>query len=82
MSRLATLYDILLVKSSATKQIKTRYLNMSLLSHLDDFGDEEFFKTINRAFQILSKDAAREKNNICGLGERENSERRNLNLKL
>ena len=51
VTRRATLYEILLVKSSASKdQIKKHYHKMSLLTHPDAGGDEEFFKTINRAF--------------------------------
>ena len=33
---------------------------MSLLTHLDAGGVEEFFKTINRAYQILMNDGSRE----------------------
>ena len=33
---------------------------MSLLSNPDNSGDEEIFKTISRAFQILPKDTRRE----------------------
>ena len=61
LNRPATLYEILLVKSSASKdQIKKHYHKMSLLTHSDAGGDEEFFKTINRAYQILMNDGARE----------------------
>ena len=49
MIRPATLYEILTVKRSASKdQIKKHYHKMSLLTHLNAGGDEEFFKTINR----------------------------------
>ena len=55
----ATLYEILLVKSSASKdQIKKHYHKMSLLTQPDACGDKEFFETINRAYQILTNDAA------------------------
>ena len=48
MDRPATLYEILLVKSSASKdQNKKHYHKMSLLTNPDAGGDEEFFKTIN-----------------------------------
>ena len=68
----ATLYEILLVKSSASKdQIKKHYHKMSLLTHPDAGGDEEFFKTINRAYQILMNDGAREPYNNFGLDEAE-----------
>ena len=47
----ATLYEILLVKNSASKDhIKKHYHKMSLLTHPDAGGDEEFFKTINGAY--------------------------------
>ena len=50
LNRPATLYDILVVKSSASKdQIKKHYHKLSLLTHPDAGGDEEFFKTIKRA---------------------------------
>ena len=45
---------------------------MSLLTHPDAGGDEEFFNTINRAYQILMNDGAREAyNNFVGLDEAE-----------
>ena len=44
---------------------------MSLLTHLDAGGDEEFFKTTNRAYEILTNDAARKAYNIFGLDEAE-----------
>ena len=59
MNRPATLYEIVLVKSSASKDlIKKLYHKMSLLTHPDAGADEEIFKTINRAYQILTDDAA------------------------
>ena len=63
----------LLVKSSASKdQIKKKhYHKMSLLTHPYADGDEEFFKTINRAYQILTNDAARNAYNIFELDEAE-----------
>ena len=45
--------------------------SMSLLTHPDVGGDEEFFKTINRADQILMNDGARETYNNFGLDEAE-----------
>ena len=72
LNRPATLYEILLVKSSASKdQIKKHYHKMSLLTHPDAGGDEEFFKTINRAYQIPMNDGAREAYNNFGLDEAE-----------
>ena len=44
---------------------------MSLLTHTDAGGDEEFFKTINRAYQILMNDGAQEAYNNFGLDEAE-----------
>ena len=59
-------------KISASKdEIKKYYHKMSLLTHPDAGGDEEFFKTINRAYQILTNYAAREAYNIFGLDEAE-----------
>ena len=64
----ATLYEILLAKSSASKdQIKKHYHKASLLTHIDAGGDEEIFKTINRANQILTNDAGRVAYNIFQL---------------
>ena len=59
-------------KISASKdQFKKHYLKMSLLTHPDAGADEGFFKTMNRAYQILTNDAAREAYNIFGLDEAE-----------
>ena len=63
---------MLLVKCSASKdQIKKHYHEMSLLTQPDAGGDEEYFKLINRAYQIITRDAAREAYNIIGLDEAE-----------
>ena len=72
MNRPATLYEILLEKRSASKdQIKKHYHKMSLLTHPDAGGDEKFFETINRAYQILMNDGAQEAYNNFGLDEAE-----------
>ena len=72
LNRPATLYKILLAKSSASKdQIKKHYHKISLLTHPDAGGDEEFFKTINRSYQILMNDGAREAYNNFGLDDAE-----------
>ena len=72
MNRPATLYEILLVKSSASKnQIKKHYHKMSLLTYPDAVANKEFFKTINWAYQIGTNDAAREVHSIFGLDEAE-----------
>ena len=72
LNRPATLYEILLVKSSASKdRIKNHYHKMSLLTHPDAGGDEVFFKTINRAYQILMNEGAREAYNNFGLDKAE-----------
>ena len=42
---------------------------MILLTHPDAGGDEEVFKTINPAYQILMNDGAREAYNNFGLDE-------------
>ena len=65
MNRPVTLYEILLVKSSASKdKIKKHYHKMNLLTHPDAVGEEEFIKTIKRASQTLTNDAAWESYNI------------------
>ena len=53
------------------------YHKTSLLTHPDAGGDEEFCKTINRAYQILTNDAAREAY-IFGLDEAEKDEATNF----
>ena len=82
MSRPATLYEILLVKSYASKdQIKQHEHKMSLLTHAG--GEEEFFKTIKPAYQTLTNDGAGEAYNIFGLENAEkNYERRKLIIKI
>ena len=56
----ASLYEILLVKSSASEeQIKKHYHKMNLLTQ-PDAGEDELFKTMKRLYQILINDAARE----------------------
>ena len=72
LNRPATLYEILLIKSSAAKdQIRKHYNKRSLLTHPDAGGDEEFFETFNWAYQILENDAAREAYNKFVLDEAE-----------
>ena len=44
---------------------------MSLLKHTDAGGNKELFKTINRAYLNLTKDAAREAYDAFGLDEAE-----------
>ena len=45
MNRSATLYEILLVKRSASKdEIKKHYQKMSLLTHPDAGGDNKIFQ--------------------------------------
>ena len=49
VNRSATLYEILLVKSSASKnQIRKHYLKKCLLTHPDAGGDKKLFKAVNR----------------------------------
>ena len=64
MNRPTTLYEILLVKISASKNQIKKHHKISLLTHPDADGDDEFFKTINRAYQILTNDQAQEAFNI------------------
>ena len=68
----ATLYEIFLEKISASKdQIKKHYHKMSLLTHPDAGGEDEFFKINNRAYQILMSNEARELYNNFGPDEAE-----------
>ena len=72
LHRPAKLHEILLVKSSASKdQIKKHHQKMSLLTHPDAGGVEKFFKTINWANQLLMNDGARQVYNNFGLDEAE-----------
>ena len=72
MSRPTTLYENLLVKNSSLRdQIEKHYHKMSMLTLSDAGGDEKLFKTLNRAYQNLTNDAAREAYNIFGLDEAE-----------
>ena len=57
--------------SASKDQIKKHYHKMSLLTHPDAGGDEEFFKTHNRAYQILMHDGAREAYSNFGQDEAE-----------
>ena len=65
-----------MVKSSASegqiKKDKFKY-ESRLLTHPDACGDEGFFKTIDRAYQILTNDAARERYNVLGPEEESKS---------
>ena len=49
----ATMFEILSGRVLRTEQIKKRFSKMSLLTHPDAGRDEEFLKTINRAYQIF-----------------------------
>ena len=70
MNRPAMLYVILSVKSSASKkQIKKHYHKISLLTHPEAGGDKKFFKTVNRAYQVLINDALQEAYSIFALDE-------------
>ena len=50
--------------SASEDQIREHCHKMRLLTHPDAGGDEEFFKTINQGYQILTNDTARELYNI------------------
>ena len=53
MKGLDTLYQIVLLKNSISKEeIKKNYHNISLLTQIDAPGVKEFCKTINRAFKF------------------------------
>ena len=84
MMRPATLYQIFLVNSCASKhQIKKHYHKVRILTNLDAVGDQELFKKINRACQILTNDAAHEAYKILGIDDAEkvmNNENRYLNF--
>ena len=70
MQRPATLFEILLVKSSASKeQMQKHYHKMGLLTHIDAGVDGEFFKTISRAFQSFSL-MQRKKHAVCFGGKK------------
>ena len=72
MNRPTALCKILLVKRSVSKeQIKKQYHKMRLLTYPDAGGDKVFVKTINRAYQIPTNDAARAAHIIFGLDEAE-----------
>ena len=68
INRSVMLDEILLVKNFVSKdQIKKHYHKMGLLTHPDAGGNEEFFKTINQAYQILTNDAVQEGTTHLGL---------------
>jgi curved DNA-binding protein CbpA len=55
-----TLYDVLGLNKTATKEeIKKAYRNLSKQHHPDVGGDEEVFKKISHAYNILSDDDKR-----------------------
>ena len=62
------IWDFVDKNAAQEDQIKKHYHKMT---HPDSGGDEEFFKTINRAYQILTNNAAREAYNIFGLDKAE-----------
>ena len=83
MNRPATLYETLLVKSSASENmIKKHQHKMSLLTHPDASGYNEFFKIINWAYQILTNDAAGEAYNNGNFGLGKSCEQPKLIIKL
>ena len=70
-NRPATLYETLMVKSSASgDQIKLHYHKRSLLTY-PDIGNETLFKIINQAYQFQTNDKERDAYNIFGLEEEE-----------
>ena len=71
MNRPAALYDNLLVSSASKDQINKTLPQKEPIDAPDADGDKEFFNTINRAYQFLTNDAAREAYKIIGLNEAE-----------
>lgn len=58
---MSTLYEILEVEENATtKEIKKAYRSLSKIHHPDKGGDEEEFKKISEAYNILSDEKLRE----------------------
>ncbi len=56
----STLYDILnLEKKATTQDIKQAYKKLAMKHHPDRGGDEDTFKQIGRAYDILSNDEDR-----------------------
>ena len=83
MNRPAALYDNLLLFSASKDQINKALPQKEPIDAPDADGDEEFFETINLAYQFLTHDAAREAYKTVGLDEPENSyERQKLVIKL
>jgi len=62
-----SLYDILGVnKTSSKEEIKKAYRNLSKQHHPDVGGDEETFKKIDSAYEILSDDEKRKNYDVSG----------------
>ena len=63
-----TLYEVLFVKEDADEEtIKRNYKKLASLTHPDVNGCEEQFKSIHRAYSVLSNKMARELYNLFGL---------------
>ena len=57
-------YEVLGVDEKATQEdIKKAYRNLAKENHPDKGGDEEKFKELNNAYQILSNEDKRKKYN-------------------
>ena len=63
-----TLYEVLFVKEDADEEtINRNYKKLASLTHPDVNGCEEQFKSIHRAYSVLSNKMARELYNLFGI---------------
>jgi curved DNA-binding protein CbpA len=61
------LYDVLGVSKTAdTREIKKAYFELAKIHHPDKGGDEELFKRIKLAYEILSDPIRRKQYDITG----------------
>ena len=80
MQRPFTPYEILFVKDDAdVEDIKRNYKQLAALTHPDAGGCEEHFRTIHRAYLILSNQNARNLYDTFGLERAEEELTRRAN---